>query len=266
MERLALGLLVFIFTVTRLGAQSCTSRIDLRWIDTPPETFSHPVSPAPGVVLTPQSAQIAANFLGARLGPIYWKEAAKRYPDICLDAPRADYFVFWNGTGGTTNVFVFPRRESGCVVSKELFTTEKTNRDPERSAKDAFRDVLAFLRTNGKSDYSSVPGCMEPDKIEHLWKSVRASEDSADQPKSSPKDSSASDDSAKSLLEISSIPQGADIELDGHFIGNTPSSVSVPVGEHSLRMTRNGYKRWERSINALSGKVSINAELQAEAQ
>ena len=264
MKRAALALIAFVVLAHQLGAQTCTVRADLRWIDTPPETFNHPVSPAPGVTLTPQNAQIAADFFGARLGPVYWKETAKRYPDICLDEARADYFVFWNGAGGTTNVFVFPRRESGCVVSKIVFQTEKVNRDPERSTKDAFKDVLAFLRGNGKGDYSSVAGCMEPDKVEHLWESVRALDQPTDQPKPSPKESPTNNDSSKSLLDVSSTPSGADIELDGRFIGNTPSSVAVRVGDHTLKITKSGYKGWERTINALAGKISVAAELEAE--
>lgn len=201
MKRAALGLIAFMVLAYQLRAQTCAVRVDLRWIDTPPETYNRSVSPAPGVTLTPQSAQIASDFLGARVGPVYWKETAKRYPDICLDEARADYFVFWNGAGGTTNVFVFPRRESGCVVSKIVFQTEKVNRDPERSAKDAFKDVLAFLRGNGKPDYSSVSDCMEPDKIEHLWESLRSSDGQRDQPKASSKETSASTDSSKAILD-----------------------------------------------------------------
>jgi hypothetical protein len=49
-------------------------------------------------------------------------------------------------------------------------------------------------------------------------------------------------------LEISSTPPDADIELDGGFAGNTPSSVGVEAGEHTIKISKNGFNPWERKI------------------
>ena len=40
----------------------------------------------------------------------------------------------------------------------------------------------------------------------------------------------------KTVLKVSSTPAGADIELDGSFVGQTPSSVLVLPGDHSVRI------------------------------
>lgn len=66
---------------------------------------------------------------------------------------------------------------------------------------------------------------------------------------------------SSATLEIDSTPPGADIELDGTFAGNTPSSVGVAAGEHTIKITKAGYTPWERKIRTSSGSVKIAAEL-----
>ncbi len=66
-------------------------------------------------------------------------------------------------------------------------------------------------------------------------------------------------------LEASSTPQGADIELDGNFVGSTPSSVNVSPGEHTVKLTKGGYKLWERKIKVTGGNIKISPELEAVA-
>jgi hypothetical protein len=65
-------------------------------------------------------------------------------------------------------------------------------------------------------------------------------------------------------IEITSVPAGADVELDGNFIGNTPSSIGVSPGDHTISVKKKGYKTWERKIKVSSGKVNVFAELEAE--
>lgn len=65
----------------------------------------------------------------------------------------------------------------------------------------------------------------------------------------------------KTVLKVSSTPVGAEIELDGSFVGQTPSSVLVLPGDHSVRVTKTGYKQWERTIKTSGGEVTMVAEL-----
>jgi hypothetical protein len=68
----------------------------------------------------------------------------------------------------------------------------------------------------------------------------------------------------RTLVHFSSVPPGAEIEMDGTFVGHTPSSIPVPLGEHSIRITKSGYKPWERKVSTVGGEVTIAAELEAE--
>jgi hypothetical protein len=62
-------------------------------------------------------------------------------------------------------------------------------------------------------------------------------------------------------IDITSSPTGADVELDGNFVGNSPSSIGVSPGDHTISVKKSGYKLWERNIKISSGKVNISVEL-----
>lgn len=67
----------------------------------------------------------------------------------------------------------------------------------------------------------------------------------------------------ESSLSIASVPAGADIQIDGVFIGTTPSEIPVQAGDHHIIIAENGYKTYERTIRVLAGaKQSISAELE----
>lgn len=72
--------------------------------------------------------------------------------------------------------------------------------------------------------------------------------------------SSASPVGAK--VQVSSNPSGADIEVDGDFVGNTPSAIHLSPGEHMLAVKKSGYKAWERKIKVTGGDISLSAELE----
>jgi hypothetical protein len=66
------------------------------------------------------------------------------------------------------------------------------------------------------------------------------------------------------LIDITSSPSASDVELDGNFIGNTPSTIGVSPGDHTISVKKRGYKTWERKIKVSSGKVNVFAELEAD--
>jgi hypothetical protein len=75
------------------------------------------------------------------------------------------------------------------------------------------------------------------------------------------RDQSAGSMSAK--LQIESTPPGADIEVDGSFVGNTPSDVQVAEGDHTIAVKKTGFKDWERKLKSSAGSsVHLGAELE----
>jgi hypothetical protein len=67
---------------------------------------------------------------------------------------------------------------------------------------------------------------------------------------------------ANAAITVSSTPPGADISLDGAFVGDTPSTLTVPAGEHAITVTKAGYTAWERKMRVMGGKIDISAVLQ----
>jgi hypothetical protein len=62
---------------------------------------------------------------------------------------------------------------------------------------------------------------------------------------------------------VGSVPDGADIEVDGSFVGNTPSDVQVAEGEHTVSVKKAGFKDWERKLKVSGGSsVHLSAELE----
>lgn len=74
----------------------------------------------------------------------------------------------------------------------------------------------------------------------------------------------ASATTAIATIDFTSNPIGADIEIDGNFVGNTPSSLTVEPGDHTIKISKAGYKTWERKMKASAGNVKITAELEQD--
>ena len=66
-----------------------------------------------------------------------------------------------------------------------------------------------------------------------------------------------------STVAIKSNPDGADIMIDGKFVGNAPSTVKLTAGEHVIRIEKSGFKAWQRQISINSaGSINVEAVLE----
>ncbi len=63
-------------------------------------------------------------------------------------------------------------------------------------------------------------------------------------------------------VTINSTPPNADIEIDGAFVGNTPSTVSVAPGSHRIAVKKKGFTDWAKTLNVTGGTIHLNAELE----
>jgi len=69
---------------------------------------------------------------------------------------------------------------------------------------------------------------------------------------------------AQATVFVESNPTGADIEVDGGFIGSTPSTVTVAPGNRQITIKKKGYADWTRTLSITSGNIHVNAELEAQ--
>lgn len=66
-----------------------------------------------------------------------------------------------------------------------------------------------------------------------------------------------------SKINIRSQPEGAEIYINGKFVGSTPSVFNLAPGEHTINIKHTGYKDWERTISASQGsEVNVVANLE----
>jgi hypothetical protein len=65
-----------------------------------------------------------------------------------------------------------------------------------------------------------------------------------------------------SLTIESSVPN-CDIEVDGSFVGSTPSTLNLAPGKHEIVVKKTGYQDWSRNMMVGSGAVRLNAEMVA---
>ena len=63
-------------------------------------------------------------------------------------------------------------------------------------------------------------------------------------------------------VSVTSTPDAADIEIDGSFVGSTPSAVELTPGEHVVVVKKSGYKPWERKLKVSGGEIKLSAELE----
>lgn len=70
---------------------------------------------------------------------------------------------------------------------------------------------------------------------------------------------------AESQISVDANVPNCDIEVDGAFVGNTPSQLSLPAGKHEFAVKKKGYAAWVRTVMISGSAIHVNAELEAEA-
>jgi uncharacterized protein (TIGR03118 family) len=61
---------------------------------------------------------------------------------------------------------------------------------------------------------------------------------------------------------ISSTPAGADIQVDGAYVGATPADIDLTCCWHDVTIIKPGRKPWTRRVRITGGHLNINAQLQ----
>jgi hypothetical protein len=62
---------------------------------------------------------------------------------------------------------------------------------------------------------------------------------------------------------FTSTPSGAEISIDGKYVGSTPSSISMSPGNHTVVFSMPGFAQWTRELSVAPGSdLTVNAILQ----
>lgn len=55
-------------------------------------------------------------------------------------------------------------------------------------------------------------------------------------------------------ISVKSDPEGAEIMVDGKFVGSTPSSLSLKPGDYTISISKSGHAPWERKMSFDRGR------------
>jgi PEGA domain len=178
----------------------------------------------------PQTAEIIKTF-------------GERCPQVKVNnrQDRADYIVVLDHEGGKSflshknKVAVFNRVSGDSIVSKSTLSLGG-------SVQEACEAITRDWSEHGAS--------------------IRAVAVTS-QEKLAPPATPAAATTSTAKLQIDSTPPGADIEIDGSFVGSTPSNVQVAEGDHTVVVKKSGFKSWERRLKSSAGSsVHISSELE----
>lgn len=182
---------------------------------------------------------------------------------VTLDQSNADYTVMLNRESKHNRGLL--RTNSQVQVANRLGDILGTSatRTVGNASKDACQLILADWSQHGRiAAPAPTASSSAPPQAPHAAETAPPT--SAVTPVSEPLPPS--DGSPRAKLQVDSIPTGADIEIDGSFVGNTPSDVQVTEGEHSIVVIKKGFTDWKRMMKISAGSsVHLNAELEKAA-
>jgi len=64
-------------------------------------------------------------------------------------------------------------------------------------------------------------------------------------------------------VSFASNPDGADIEVDGIFLGSTPAELPLALGQRTVRLSKKGFRSYQRTIQVLGGgaqRIAVDLE------
>jgi len=182
----------------------------------------------------PQTAEIIKTF-------------GERCPDVIVNnkQERADYVVLLDHEGGKE---IFLRDNKMAVFNKDGDTIlSHSTRTLGNSVKDACQAIAKDWPARRARLANEKAGVV----AHHSAASVV------------PASAVASAEPKQAELEVVSRPAGADIEIDGNFVGSTPSSVTATPGQHEVLVKKAGFEVWQRKVMVTGGHVRLDAQLEA---
>ena len=68
-----------------------------------------------------------------------------------------------------------------------------------------------------------------------------------------------------SSINIKSSPDGAEITVDGKYMGSTPSTLRLSSGDHKITLEKSGFKLWKKTLTVSSGEsATVSPSLEQE--
>jgi len=124
--------------------------------------------------------------------------------------------------------------------------------------KDNYRAILVALQ-----GVTGVPVAVAEKDREFVPVGVRSDvTNSGPGPTTQEKPATATAEPVKGTVDVTSNPAGADVLVDGTFVGNCPATLRLAAGKHTITVKASGYKDWSRDMSVEAGsEVHLTANL-----
>ena len=66
---------------------------------------------------------------------------------------------------------------------------------------------------------------------------------------------------AVSSITVDASVPNCDIEVDGSFVGSTPSTLNLAAGKHDIVVKKSGYQDWKRTMAVGTGSIRVAAKM-----
>jgi len=161
-------------------------------------------------------------------------------------------FNIGGGLGGKrTNSVQLKPNGTGCTMSTQTAFSGLAHNDAGdflKRVKDALEQSPPAKEAEAKPAEAAKP---------------KPAEEPAPQPTAQPAAPAATEPENPATVTVKSTPDGADITVDGKFVGNTPSSLRLTPGDHTILIEKSGMKSWQRTMTvSAGGNVTIDAKLE----
>ncbi len=192
----------------------------------------------------PQTAEIIKTF-------------GQRCPQIVTNnlVQKSDYVVVLDHEGGKgfarhkNKIAVFARMSGDSVMSKSTVSLGG-------SVQDACEAITKDWELHGASMRAAAADAAAPS-------AAPASAPKPAAPAAAPVGPAVVPLPTTGKLSVTSAPDGAEIEVDGSFVGNAPSQLQLAEGDHTVAVRKQGFKDWERHLKVSAGsEVNLNVELE----
>jgi hypothetical protein len=109
----------------------------------------------------------------------------------------------------------------------------------------ARKQLYTLVDANGKASPSAVAVAIQP----------AAAAAAPGHSSVTPAQEAAPEKAEKVKCSFTSTPTGAEITLDGKYVGNTPSEIDLTAGTHALVFSMAGFTQWKRDLTVLPGSA-----------
>ena len=165
-------------------------------------------------------------------------------------------FTFETGTSGLSYGFVANASVESGADRKSRLTNNVQHKNNGKNASFSFgaRDRMAdkfFEQVDEElANKSSQPVAEKPETA-HV-----------DVPSSTPASPASVTGSERGIVSLTSNPDGADVSVDGAFVGSAPAVLKLTPGKHTISVGQAGYSTWSKDLSVMAGSsVGLKATL-----